>query len=121
MSQPIEERRGDAIGEVGDDARRRLQAKGAKVDLPRIADDNLEPIRIGRSDVGERRQAARVLLDGDDARCALHQQRSGEAAGSWANLDNGRAFERSGGAGDAAGEIEIEQEILAEAFPRGKP
>ena len=29
--------------------------------------------------------------------------------------------ERSRGAGDAAGQIEVEQKILAEAFPRGKP
>ena len=37
------------------------------VDLERIGRDDLEPARIERRDVGKRRQAALVLLDGDDA------------------------------------------------------
>ena len=96
-------------------------SRAPKSTVARIAGDNLEPPGIGRGDIGKRRQAALVLLDGDDAGRTLHEQRSGEAAGPWADLDDGRAFERSRGAGDAAGEIEVEQEILAEAFPRGKP
>ena len=69
----------------------------------------------------KRGEAALVLLDGDDAGRAFEKQRPGEAAGPRANFDDGRSFERSGGAGDAAGEIEIEQEILAEALARAKP
>ena len=68
----------------------------------------------------KRRQAALVLLDGDDARRAFEQKRTGEPAGAGADLDDGHALERTGGAGDAARQIEIEQEVLAEALLGGE-
>ena len=37
-----------------------------------------------------------------------------DAAGAWADFDDGWLLQRPGGAGDAAGEIEVEQEVLAE-------
>ena len=69
----------------------------------------------------KRREAALVLFDGDHPRRTFEKQRPREATGPRANLDDGRSLERSGGAGDAAGEVEIEQEILAEALARAKP
>ena len=50
-----QERRGDAIGKVGDDAGRALHIEGAIVDLARVAGDNLEPPRIGRGDIAQAR------------------------------------------------------------------
>jgi hypothetical protein len=43
----------------------------------------------------------------------VRQQRSGEPARPRTDLENGHAVERSSRAGDAAGEIEVEQEILS--------
>jgi hypothetical protein len=54
-------------------------------------------------------------------RRAFEQQRSGQPARPGPHFDNGCSFERSCGAGNAAGEIEIEQEVLTEALARCKP
>ena len=67
-----------------------------------------------RGDLGQRRQAARVAFDRDDMLGAFRQQRARQAAGPGPDLDDGRAVERTRRAGDAAGEIEIEEEILAQ-------
>ena len=53
LSQPIEEGRGDAIGQVGDDAGGRGQRESAIVDLSRIGGDDLEPARVERGDVAQ--------------------------------------------------------------------
>ena len=66
----------------------------------------------------ERRQRALVALDRDDAPGAQRQQRARQAAGAGADLDDGGAFERARGARDPRGEVEVEQEILAERFAR---
>ncbi len=55
-----------------------------------------------RADLGERRQGALVALDRDHFLCAFREERPGEAAGAWPDLDDGDAFERPGGAGDLA-------------------
>ena len=75
---------------------------------------------IVRGDLRERGDRARVALDRDDAAGAFGEQRAGEAAGPGPDLDHGHAVERTGGAGDARGQIEVEQEILAERFPGGQ-
>ena len=62
------------------------------------------------------RQRALVALDGDDAPRAQRQQRARQSAGTGADLDDGGIFERSRGARDPRGEIEVEQEILSERF-----
>jgi hypothetical protein len=41
------------------------------------------------------------------------QERAGEAAGAGADFDYRRPVERAGGAGDAAREVEVEEEVLA--------
>ncbi len=65
-------------------------------------------------DFGKGRQGTGISFDGDDLACAFRQQCAGQAAGAWADFDNGCRVERCSGAGDAAGEIEIKQEVLAE-------
>ena len=79
---------------------------------------DLEPSRPMRGDFGERGEAALVALDRDHLARALREQRARQAAGAGADLDDGDAVERPGGARDAAGQVEIEQEILAERLLR---
>ena len=72
-----------------------------------------------RGDLGERRDRALVALDRDDAGGAFGEQRARQPARARADLDHRDAVERSGGARDAAGQVEIEQEILAERLAGG--
>src|SRR5579863_5977180 len=52
--------------------------------------------------------------------CAGGEERAGEAARAWADLDDGDASQRTGGAGDAPGQVQIEQEVLPERFLGGE-
>ena len=72
-----------------------------------------------RGDFRQSRQAARVPLYGDDLR-PRREQGAGKAAGAGADLDHGHVVERTGGAGDAAGEVEIVEEILSERLLGGE-
>src|ERR1700758_4048284 len=47
---------------------------------------------------------------------AQRQQRAREPAGAWADLDHGSILERSRGARNAGGEVEVEQEVLPQGF-----
>ena len=53
-------------------------------------------------------------------RPAERQERPGQAAGPGTHFDDGRAVERGGRARDAGGEIEVEEEVLAERLARRK-
>ncbi len=121
MSQPVEQRRADVVGQVGDDARRRAGGQRRHVDLQRVALDHLEPAGIGGGDLGQRRQAARVALDGDDPARTAGEQGAREAAGARADFHDRRTLQRARGAGDAAGQVEVEQEVLAEGLLRHQP
>src|SRR3546814_5157511 len=66
-------------------------------------------------------RSAAVLLDGDEAGRALGEQRAGEAPGAGAHLDDRALREIRRGARDAPGEVEVEQEMLAERLARGEP
>ena len=74
-----------------------------------------------RGDLGQCGEAAFVALDRDHFLRAVRKQRPRQAAGARADLYDGDALQRAAGAGDAAGQVEIEQEILAERFLRRKP
>jgi hypothetical protein len=67
-----------------------------------------------RRDLVERRNGPRVTFDSDDLPCPLRQKRAGEPAGTRTDLDHGDTFERAGGAGNAGGQVEVEEEVLAE-------
>ncbi len=92
-----------------------------EIRLQRVAGNRFEPAGIVVRDLGKCCQAALVALDGDDAFGAMHQQRAGQAAGAGADLDDRGLREVAGGPRDLAGQIEVEQEILAERFLRLKP
>jgi hypothetical protein len=66
----------------------------------------------------KRGQAAPIALDGDDAAGALGKQRAGEPARPRPDLDRRALGERPGGASDPSGQVEVEDEILAEAPAR---
>src|SRR6185437_12869156 len=116
-----EEGGGDAIRQVGNDAGSPARCKRAVVYFPCVGGDDVEPVWIERGDGGEGSEAALILLDGDDARCSLKKKGTGEPARPRPDLDDGRAFERPCGAGDTSGQIEVEQEVLAEALLGGEP
>src|SRR5262249_14444984 len=84
----------------------------------RVGADDLEPPRISPCDHFQGGNRAPVMLDGDDVRSTQRKQRAGQPARTRADLDDGRAFQRSRRARDAGGEVEIEQEILTERFAR---
>ena len=67
-----------------------------------------------RGDLGERGEARSSRSTAMTRRAPSAQQRTGQPAGARADLDDGHAVERPGGAGDARRQVEIEQEILAE-------
>jgi hypothetical protein len=62
-----------------------------------------------------------VAFDGDHLLGALQQERAGEAARSGADLDHGDTGKRSRGAGDLSGEVEVEEEVLAQRLAGVKP
>src|ERR1039458_3290912 len=93
---------------------------GARVEFQRIAGHDLQPARIVRRYLLQCGDRALIALDGDDAPRPLSQQRARQAARPGTDLDDGRALKWAARASDARGQIEIEQEILAEGFFGGQ-
>ncbi len=69
----------------------------------------------------ERGEAPLVAFDRDHLLRALRDQRARQAPGAGADLDDDDVLQGPGGARDAACEIEIEKEVLAERFLRIEP
>ena len=124
LADPVEpaeeERSGDVVGQISNNLARRIRQLG-RVEPERVCGDQLETSGIGGSEVAESRETAPIALDRNDPACTGGKQRPGQAAGAGADLDDGRVIERSGGAGNPAGQIEVEQEILAEPLACGDP
>ncbi len=89
---------------------------GERIELERIAGHDVEATRIARCDLRERGDGAVVALDCDHSSRALGEQCPRQSAGAGADLDHVDAVERAGRAGDAGGEVEIEEKVLAERF-----
>ena len=90
-----------------------------EIDLERIAGDHR---RAGRDNAlaisaSAARQRSSRSMAMTCAR-AFGEQRAREPAGSRTDFDDGDAAQRPRGARDPAGEVEVEQEILAERFLR---
>ena len=92
------------------------RAEACQVDLQRIGLAQLQPALGRRLQAAEGGDGPLVDLDSDDMAGAFEEQRPGEAAGAGADLDHQPLVERGGAASDAACEIEIEQEMLAQAL-----
>jgi hypothetical protein len=92
-----------------------------RVELHRVVVDEDQAVRLYRRKFCESVDATLVALDRDHLRGLLREQRSREPAGTRADFHDRGARERAGGAGDASGKIEIEQEVLTERLARGEP
>ena len=113
--QPLDQqRRPDIVGQVGGNGRARRQQRGF-VHLHRICVDHLQLAGIGLGNLCQRGQAARVALHRNHLGRAFHQQRPCQPARTGADFVHRLAF-NSGGAGDLAGEIEVEKKILSQRF-----
>ena len=79
--------------------------------------------RIARAagDLRKRREAAAVALDRDDALGAGRQDRSGQSARAWPDLEHAHSFERAGGPRHPACQVEVEEKVLSERFPWQEP
>ena len=112
MAKPSEQQRGgDVVGQVGDDLARRW-AERRRVNRQCVPSNEVEAPWICRPQLGEGGETAWVALDRDDAARAFSEQRTGQAAGTGADLDDRGLVERAGGAGDPARQVEVEEKIL---------
>ena len=68
--------------------------------------------------LAERGETARIALDRDDEPGAFRQQGAGQPARSRTDLDHARMIEPPGGARNAPGQVQVEDEILAQALAR---
>ena len=69
-----------------------------------------------RGDLGERGETAFVAFDRDHLFGALRKERARKPSRARPDLDDRYARERTGGAGDPPGQVEIEKEVLTERF-----
>lgn len=103
------------IGQVRGHLDRRREMR-ERVDLERVAIDHLEPARIGRRDLGQRGQAAAVLLDRENLARALGQKPAREPAGAGPDLEHIRPAQIARRARDFRRQVQIEQKVLPEAL-----
>src|ERR1700682_2884436 len=117
--KPAQEERGrDVIGKIGDDARGARVKMRAGIKVERVALDHFEPPGISFGKLREGSDTTWVALDRDDTRSTFREQRAGEPGGGGTHLDHRHTFKRPGRARDAGGQVEVEEEVLSERFPR---
>ena len=125
LAEPFEKQgRCDVVGKVRDDlerpARAQICRKGHGIELKGVGLDDLQAPGIGLVEFAEGADAAFVPFDGDDRPGVGRQKRAGEPAWAGTDLDDGDPLEVAGRAGDARGQVQIEQEVLAQSAARGK-
>ena len=124
FADPIEptdqQRRGDIVGQVGDNLARRVRQLG-RIEGQRIAGHHIEPMRINRGEFFKGRETTGVAFDCNNPASPGRQQRPCQPAGPRANLDDGCVVEWSGCAGDTAREVQVEEEMLPEDLARMEP
>ena len=115
---PFEEQlRGDVVGQVGDDLGR--SGHDARfVDLEGVGRDHAKATGEVAGELVEGREATPVALDGDDLDRARRQQLARQAAGPGADLEHPPAVQRARRADDAADQVAIVQEVLAQRSGR---
>ncbi len=118
-AKPLHEERGrDVVRQVGDDAHRAGRKTLARIEAESVGRHNVEPVRIERGNLLQGGNGPFVALDRDHTGGAERQQSAGESARSGTDFQHGNAGEFSRRARDARGEVQVEQEILSERFPR---
>ena len=116
LSQPIRSCGRDVVGQVGDDLGSFATEQRPRVEGQARRLHDLEPAGIARGNFLQGGDRALVMLDGDDALRAEREQRARQPARAGTDLNDGGVLERPGGTRDARGEIEVEQEVLAQRF-----
>ena len=115
--EPADQQRGrDVVGQVGDDFRLGAAEQRPRIESLRVGVDDIQPSRITSRNRLKRGQRACVVFDGDDTPRAQRQQRPRQPAGARPDLDNGRILKRTCGARDPRGQVEVQQEVLAQRF-----
>jgi hypothetical protein len=115
-----EERGGDVIREVRNDLSG-FPGKHRRVEFERITCDKIEAPRISRSKLAERSETPPVSLYRDNVARPECKQRPCQTAGAGTDLDDGGLVEPSRCSCDPTRQVEVEQEILAEALVRDDP
>ena len=82
--------------------------------------NDFQPSGPARGDFLQSRQGALVALDGNDLLRPFQKQGARQPARAGADLDDHVPFQRCGGARDAAGEVEIQQEVLPQRLLRAQ-
>ena len=119
--QPAHQKLGaDVVRQVGDHPDRRGEVR-QRVQLQRVGMHHLQPARTGGGDLGQRRQAAGVLLHRQNPARPLGQQPAGKPAGPGAHLEHVAGGKIARLAGDLGGEVEVEQEVLPQRLARREP
>ena len=115
--QPLDEQGGaDIVGQVGDHVRAPAIGQGGLVDLQSVRLDHLKAAGRRLGEFAQQRQEAAVLLDRNQPAGVAFQERPGQAAGPRTHLDHCVALEGPGQARDLAGDVQVQQEVLAEAL-----
>src|SRR5213078_280987 len=65
LDPPDEQRRGDVVGEIGDDLAGWLRER-RRIEFESVGGDDLEALGIGRSELTQRCETAPVAFDRDD-------------------------------------------------------
>src|SRR5262249_39832391 len=119
--EPSEKERGrNVVRQVRDDLAGPF-AEHCRVDLEGIAGDQIEAPWIGRGYLTKGCQTAPVAFDRDNPACPRCEQRPRQPARTRPDLDDGRLVERARSPCNSVCEVEVEQEILTEAFVRDDP
>src|SRR5262249_14971689 len=107
--------------QIGDDTRPNRRQMRPRIEVECVTGDNFKPVGIMSGDFLKRADRTIVALDGNDSRRTKRQKRACKAARPRTDLDDRDRFERSRRARYPRRKIEIEEEVLAERFSRGKP
>ena len=91
-----------------------------RVDLKRVAFDHGQATGVMFRHLGQRGQAAAVLLDRQHMTRAFSQQPTGEAAGPGADLQHVAIGHIPGLPRDLGREVQVQQKVLAEGLARGQ-
>lgn len=128
--QVDEEWRGDLVGQVGDEFELGRFARGAAVEFVEeigvefvfapeyVGRDEVEA-RVVMEEIGEQGLQAVIDFDGDDAGSAVEED-FGKGAGAGANFEDEVFGGEVGGVDEFAHEVEVDEEVLAEAMSRGE-
>ena len=112
-----EERRGDVVGQIGDNLARRIRQL-RRVDRQRVGGYHIEAPGIANGELFKSRKTTRVTFDRDNPTGVGGEQRTGQPAGTGADLDDRGILQRPGGPDDPARQVQVEEEMLPENLAR---